>query len=423
MLGDRSAADSAAHARPRWSVLILAFGTFAIGTCEFVLAGLLPQLSASLDVTVPTAGQVVTVFALTCAVLAPVLATATAGLPRRRVLLAAAAVYLAGNVGTALAPDFTVLLLAQMVAAAGAGLFIPTASVTASALVAPEWRGRAIALVTTGLTAATALGAPIGTVLGGMLGWRSAVLFVAALALLAMAGLAVLVPKNVNAPAPETLRARLTPLADRRVVMILVTTLLAFTAVYIPYTYISAVFAPATGGDSVRLAVLMSLVGIVGTLANYAAGSLADRVGSRRVVAGALVWLAATLLLIPLATTLYPAAVLMVVLYGFAAFAITAPQQHRLITLKPESASVLISLNAAILYLGITMSGVLGGAGIVLVGAGKLTLIAAGIALAALLMSELAHAVSRRGPARAGDEGGGEALEQPEAPAPGPRPV
>ncbi|MFD0772483.1 MFS transporter [Streptomonospora algeriensis] len=417
---------------------MLAFGTFAIGTCEFVLAGLLPQLSASLNVTVPTAGQVVTVFALTCAVLAPILATATAGIQRRKVLLAAAAIYFAGNVATAFAPTFTVLLLSQMVAAAGAGLFIPIASVTASALVPPEWRGRAIAIVTTGLTAATALGAPLGTVLGGMFGWRVAVLFVAALALLAMVGLVGVVPKKVNAPAPETLRARLTPLADRRVVLILATTLLAFTAVYIPYTYIAVVFEPATGGNAVRLAILMSLVGVVGTCANYVAGSLADRIGSRRVVAGALVWLAAALFLIPLATALYPAAVVMVILYGFAAFAITAPQQHRLITLKPESASVLISLNAAILYLGITMSGVLGGAGIVLVGAGRLTLIAGGIALGALLLSELAHLVARRREAaRAGGAaaevslghdsresaaGGSADLERPDAPAPGTRP-
>ncbi|GAA3761414.1 DHA1 family inner membrane transport protein [Spinactinospora alkalitolerans] len=385
---------------------MLAFGTFAIGTCEFVLAGLLPQLAESLDVTIPTAGQVVTVFALTCAVLAPVLATSTAGRPRRQVLLIAAAVYFAGNVGTALSPSFPVLLVTQMVAAAGAGLFVPIASVTASALVQPERRGRAIAIVTTGLTAATALGAPIGTVLGGLLGWRAAMFFVAALALIAMLGIVSVVPKKVDAPAPERLRERIAPLADRRVVTVLATTLVAFTAVYIPYTYISVVFAPATGGSSVRLAVLMSIVGVVGTLANYVAGSLADRIGSRPVVAGALVWLAASLFIIPLATSLYPAALVMVFLYGFAAFAITTPQQHRLITLKPESASVLISLNAAILYLGITMSGVLGAAGISLVGAGMLTLLAGGLALLALLLSELAHRLSARGSTTAEPEKG-----------------
>lgn len=375
---------------------MLGFGTFAVGTCEFVLAGVLPQLGASLGVSIPTAGQVVTAFALTCALVAPLLATASAGWPRRRVLLIAAAVYLVGNVGTALSPSFGFVLTTQIVAAIGAGLFVPTAAVTASALVPAERRGRAIAIVTTGLTAATALGAPIGTALGGLLGWRATMWFVAALAAVGMAGMTILVPKNITAPAPEGLRQRLAPLADRRVVAILATTLIAFTAVYIPYTYISVVFAGATQGSGVRLAVLMFTIGVIGTVANFVAGSLADRIGSRRVVAVALVWLTISLVILPVTTEVFPAAIVMVAVYGLAAFAITTPQQHRLITLEPESASVLVSLNAAILYLGITFSGVVGAVGIGLVGANKLSLIAAAAAALALVLSELGHRLAQR---------------------------
>ncbi|MFD8934937.1 MFS transporter [Streptomyces sp. NPDC059578] len=379
----------------RGSVLVLGFATFAIGTDEFVLAGVLPELGRDLDVSVTTAGQVVTVFALTCAVLAPVLATLTARRARRAILLVAIAVYLVGNVATALAPTFATVLAAQMVAAAGAGLFVPTAAVTAASLVAPERRGRAIAAVTTGFTAATALGAPIGTALGGWLGWRSTMWFVAALAVLGLLGVRLWVPARVAAPAPEGLRERLAPLRDRRVLAILATTLAGFTAVYLPYTYIAVVFEPATGGSGDRLAVLMFTLGVIGTLGNLAAGALADRIGGRAVVALALLWMTGSLLLIPLATGTFTAALPMIVVYGIGAFAITSPQQHRLITLDPGAASVLVSLNAAVLYLAISLSGAVGAVGISWAGAPAVPLIAAGLAVVALLFSEWGHRLSR----------------------------
>ncbi|RKT83682.1 MFS transporter, DHA1 family, inner membrane transport protein [Saccharopolyspora antimicrobica] len=379
-----SAVETAPH---RWAVPVLGFGTFAVGTCEFVLAGLLPQLSSTLRVSIGTAGQVVTAFALTCALLAPVLATATASWQRRRVLLLATGVYLVGNIATALAPSFPLVIAAQIVAAAGAGLFVPTAAVTASALVPADRRGRAIAVVTTGFTAATAMGAPLGTALGAFFGWRVTMWFVAGLAVLGLLGLVRLVPADVATPAAEGLRERLAPLSDRRVLVVLATTLIAFTAVYLPYTYIGAVFGPATGGSGVRLAVLMFLLGVIGTVGNYVAGMLADRFGSSRVVAFALVWLVVALLVLPLTTGGFGWATAEIAFYGIAAFAITTPQQHRLITLSPGSAPVLVSLNAAILYLAIALSGIIGAAGIAWAGPQLLGPIAAAFAAIALVLS------------------------------------
>ncbi|WP_433336811.1 MFS transporter [Spirillospora sp. CA-294931] len=379
----------------RWGVPALGVGVFAVGTDEFVLAGVLPELSRSFEVSVAAAGQVVTAFALVCAVLAPVLNTLTAAWPRRRILLVALGVYLAGNVATALAPSFVLLVGAQMVAAAGAGLFVPAAAVTAASMVAADRRGRAIATVTTGFTAATALGAPIGTALGGAFGWRSTVWFLVALAVVGAAGVALLVPRNVAAPAPEGLRERLTPLRDRRALALMATTLVGFTAVYIPYTYVAAVFEPATDGDGNRLAVLLFAFGVAGTAANYAAGVLADRFGGRAVVSGALVLLTGALLVVPLTTGSYALALPMAVAYGFTAYAITTPQQTRLIALDPASASVLVSLNAAILYLAISLSGVLGALGISWSGAARLALYAAGLSVVALVLSELAHRLTR----------------------------
>ncbi|MFI0351795.1 MFS transporter [Actinomadura sp. 9N407] len=160
----------------------------------------------------------------------------------------------------------------------------------------PRCRGRAIAVVTTGFTAATALGAPIGTVLGGAFGWRATVWFLVGLAILGIVAMLTLVPRQAVAPAPEGLGERLRPLRDPRALALMGTTLIGFTAVYIPYTYISAIFEPATGGDTGRLALLLLVFGVIGTVANYAGGTLADRLGGRAVASGALVLLAAAVL-------------------------------------------------------------------------------------------------------------------------------
>lgn len=375
---------SAADPTSRWAVPVLGFGTFAVGTCEFVLAGVLSQLSDTLQVSIGAAGQVVTAFALTCALVAPVLAAVTASWQRRRVLVLAASVYLVGNIATAIAPSFPLVVGAQVIAAAGAGLFVPTAAVTASALVPENRRGRAIAAVTTGFTAATAMGAPLGTAVGAVFGWRVTMWFVAALAVLGLLGVLRLVPADVATPTPKGLRDRLAPLTDRRVLAVLATTLIAFTAVYLPYTYIAAVFAPATGGSGIRLAVLMFLLGVIGTIGNFGAGMLADRIGGREVVALALAWLVVSLLVLPLTTGSFGLATAEIVLFGIAAFAITTPQQHRLITLSSGSASVLVSLNAAILYLAIAMSGIVGAIGIEWAGAQYLGFIATALAAVAI---------------------------------------
>ncbi|WP_028921329.1 MFS transporter [Pseudonocardia acaciae] len=374
---------------------ILGFGVFAVATNEFVLAGMLPHLSASLGVTIPAAGQVVTVFALACALLGPVLATVTAGWPRRRALLLAVLVYLVGTAGAALAPLFGVLLVAQAVAAAGTGLFVPVAAATASALVAPERRGRAIATVLTGFTTATAFGAPIGTAVGSQLGWRATMWFVAALALVGMLGLVATVPRRVTAPAPEGLRNRVAPLADPRVLATLATTMVSFAAVYVLYTYIADVFGVATGHSGERLALLIFVFGAISIAGNMAAGALTDRIGGRGVMAVCLAWVVACMLVLPLAATTFTGALVFIAVFAVAGFSMSPPQQHRLITLNPASAPVLISLHASILYLAIALAGAIGGLGVAWFGAGRIGLIAAALGALALALSELAHRLSR----------------------------
>uniref|UniRef100_UPI000A8D66D6 MFS transporter n=1 Tax=Actinomadura kijaniata TaxID=46161 RepID=UPI000A8D66D6 len=196
--------------------LVLAGGTFAIGTDAFVVAGVLPGIAGSLGVGVPAAGQLVTVFALAYALLSPVMAAATGAWPRRRVLLTGLVVLALGNAATALAPGYGWVLAARAVAAAGAAMFTPAAGATAAALAAPEHRGRALSYVSVGLVSSTALGVPLGTLLGEAVSWRGTIWFVTALAAVAALAVALWLPP-VPAPPAVGLRRRLAPLGDRRV--------------------------------------------------------------------------------------------------------------------------------------------------------------------------------------------------------------
>lgn len=391
----------------RWlpQVAVLAFGTFTVGTDAFVIAGLLPDISRSLSVSVATAGQLVSVFSIAYAVLSPVLAALTGNWSRRTVLVTALLVFAAGNVATALVPSYPLVLAARVLAAAGAAMFTPNAGATAATLAGEQRRGQAIAVVTVGLTSSLVVGAPLGTAIGNTWGWRSTMWLVTALAAVVVPIIALRLPRMRFAGAAG-LRQRFAPLADARVVRVLAGTLLAFTGIYLPYTYISAVFAPALGGDDNRVALLLLAFGVAGTVGNLIAGTLADRYGPRRVVITATLVLAVVFLVMLPSRGVFAAAVPVVALSGIASWSVTAPQQHRAIALSPTGAGPLaVSLNAAVLYLAISLSSVIGAVGLDSFGSAvALPVIAAVFVLAAAILTWLSSPTERRAQATAVEE-------------------
>ena len=382
----------------RWrpQVAVLAFGAFAVGTDAFVIAGLLPDISRSLSVSVGAAGQLVSVFSLAYAVLSPMLAALTGHWSRRAVLVAALLVFAVGNVATALVPGYPLVLAARVLAAAGAALFTPNAGATAATLAGDRSRGQAIAVVTLGLTCSMVVGAPLGTAIGNAWGWRATMWFVTALAAVVVPIIALRLPRLRSAGAPG-LRQRLAPLTDLRLVRVLAGTLLAFVGIYLPYTYISAVFAPALGGDDSRVAVLLLAFGVAGTVGNLVAGKLADRYGPRRVVVTATLVLTAVFLVMPPTRGVLAWVVPVVALAGFCSWSVTTPQQHRAIALSPAGAGPLaVSLNASVLYLAVSLSSAIGAVALERSGsAGVLPMIAAGFVLAAAVLTWLSGPAER----------------------------
>ncbi|MCT2592192.1 MFS transporter [Streptomyces sp. N2-109] len=340
-------------------LLPLALATFAVGTDAFVMAGLLPAIAADLDVGIPAAGQLVTVFALTLAVAAPILSWLLSALDRRKVLQLALIVFVAGNVATALSPSYPIALSARMLTAAGAATITATAASAAVAITPPERRGRAMALVIGGLTLSTALGMPLGNMIGGI-DWRLTLWAVAALGVVAAIGISGALPKVVL-PA-TSLMARLAPLRQPKVLSILAVTLLVMAGHYAVYTYIGAVTAGATNGSFPQAFTMILFLWGAGVLVgNFFAGHLVDKRPVLGVAVGALAGGTVLLAISPLTVNSLAVAGVWAAVWGATDGMASVVQQHRLVTLAPASSPMLLGLNSSAIYLGVAMGGGLGG--------------------------------------------------------------
>lgn len=370
-------------------LITLSLGMFALGTDSYVIAGVLPEIARTFDVDVGTAGQLTSVYAIAFALLAPTIAAIAAGVPRKRMLLAGLGVFLLANLGTAIAPTFAIAILTRILAGVGAAMFSPTATGSAALIVQPERRGHALAIVVAGLSAATALGSPLGAVIGGLGDWRWTMVFVSGLAAIAGLGIGFFLT-DVPLPPAITLGKRLSPMADTRVVLTLGTTLLAMAGIFTVYTYFAVAFDRVIDGSPLLLGGLLVLWGVAGTFANLVAGKLIDRLGSRQVVIVALLALMVDFALMPWSSGHLWAAALSILVWGGAGWGILVPQQHRMVSLNPGIAPILLGLNTAGTYVGVTIAGLIGAVGLHVVGPYWLGIVGIGPILLSLAASELA---------------------------------
>jgi MFS transporter, DHA1 family, inner membrane transport protein len=370
-------------------LLVLSIGMFALGTDSFVVAGVLPEIARRFDVGIGAAGQMTTIYSVTFALLSPAIAAIAAGVPRKTMLIAGAAVFVLANLATAISPTFTIALLTRALAGVGAAMFSPTATGSAAMLVAPERRGYALSIVVAGLTLSTALGSPTGAVVGGLGDWRYTMVFVAALGTAAGLGVWAFLAE-VPLPPAVSLYKRLAPLADSRILLTLATTLVNLSGIFTVYTYFAVAFDRAIGNDAVVLGVLLALWGAGGTAANLAFGRLIDRIGSRMVILSTLVVLAIVSASMPWTSASLYTAVPVVAIWGAAGWGMLVPQQYRLIALAPSIAPVLLGLNTAGSFFGMSAAGLIGALAIPIVGAHYLGLVGAGLAIVAFIVAELA---------------------------------
>lgn len=394
----------------RFLLLALALGAFAIGTDSLVISGLLVRIALGVHVSTTTAGQLISVFALVYAVGAPVLATLTGRVNRKRLLLTALMLFAFANLLGAAAPGYPILMAARVLAAVGAALYMPIAITVTVGVTAQHWRGRAIAIVVGGLSAATALGVPLGTLIGAIGSWRITLFLVAVLAITAVTVMAVALPE-VPAPVAVTIRQRLKTGTHRSVLAALLTNFLAAAGEFTVFVYITPLVQGLTKVGAAGVSVFLLASGFAAVAGSIAGGRASDKFGGHRAYAGSLAVLFTAVATIALLTRYAPrgswptSSVFTVLLCtaSIASWALPPAQNHRIAGLDIAEPSVALSLNGSSTFLGLAAGGVIGGIAMASGSITTLTQIGAGVELLALATLAVSSELLSRGRAHPAD--------------------
>ncbi|MBD2894162.1 Inner membrane transport protein YdhP [Actinomadura sp. RB99] len=365
----------------------LCVSVFVVGTSEYLISGLLPQVGADLKVSVGTAGQAVTVYALGVVAGGPLVAGLTARMPRKGLALGLMLLFAAGSAICALAPSYELLLVGRLVSSFSHAAFLALALVMATSVVPPDKTGTAISTVASGFTVATLLGVPLGALLGESAGWRAPFAILTALALAGVVLLAVVLPKQ---PAPATrLRDEVRVVTRRPVLLAIATTAVGFSGVATVFTYIAPLLTRVSGFSSTAVSGLLLAYGAGSFLGNLLAGRLTDKSMSAT-VRGVFGGLTGVLVLIPFAAVWRPSAVAAVLVLGLLATATIAPLQGLILHHAGDAPTLAVSANVGAFNLGAAAGSAIGG---VIVSAGALRwtgLAGAVLSLAGLALTYLA---------------------------------
>ncbi|WP_371483129.1 MFS transporter [Kitasatospora sp. NBC_00315] len=401
------------------ALLALAIGAFGIGTTEFVIMGLLPQVAGDFGVSIPTAGWLVTGYALGVLLGAPVMTVLGTKVSRKRMLMLLMVLFVIGNVLSAVAPVFGVMVVGRLVASLAHGAFFGIGSVVAAGLVPPARKAGAIAMMFTGLTVANVVGVPLGTYVGQSMGWRATFFIVAGLGVLGLVGIARLVPEI---PRPEGVRLRheLAAFRNVQVLLAMAMTVLGFGGVFAAVTYISPMMTEVAGFADSSVTWLLVLFGLGMVGGNLVGGRFADR-ALMPLLYVTLGSLALVLALFTVTAHDKFAAAVTITLIGALGFATVPPLQKRVLDQAAGAPTLASAVNIGAFNLGNAIAALIGGM-VISAGFGYTApdWVGAALAASALLLALVSGALERRG--RDGDGSGrddtGSRAEAAPAPAP-----
>jgi DHA1 family inner membrane transport protein len=380
----------AAPTAGRLALPALALASFGIGTTEFVIMGLLPEVAADLRVTIPRAGLLVTGYALSVAFGSPLLAVATSRLDRRWALLSLMGVFILGNLLCALAPSYALLMGARVATALCHGAFFGLGSVVAAALVPRQKRARAISTMFAGLTIANVLGVPFGTALGQALGWRNTFWAVALIGLAAAGALHAWLPRHMPS-ARMRLAAEARSLGKTQVILAMLVSTLTSATLFSVFTYIAPILKGVTHITPHGVTLVLLLFGVGLTLGNYLGGRLGDWKLMPSVIA-VLAVLIPVLGLFTVTSARPPAAAVTVFCWGILAFALISPLQMRVVSEASQAPNLASTLNQGAFNLGNATGAWIGSVALTAgLGYGELPWIGVAIAVVALAASLLSQ--------------------------------
>ena len=347
------------------ALFALTLSAFAIGTTEFVIVGLVPTIAADLGVSLPSAGLLVSLYALGVAVGAPVLTALTGRWDRKLVLLTLMALFVAGNLLAWQAPSYESLITARILTGLAHGVFFSIGSTIATSLVSKDKEASAIAIMFTGLTVALVTGVPLGTWIGQELGWRATFLVVSVLGLIALIGSAILVPKNLKQSAPAKITDQLKVLTQPRLLLVYAMTAVGYGGTFVAFTYLAPILEQVSGFASSSIGLIMLVYGVSVAAGNIWGGKLADKMGPVKALQFIFSALALVLLVFTFTAQSQIGAVLTVLIWGAFAFGNVPGLQVYVVQLAekhtPNAVDVASGLNIAAFNVGIAFGSVVGG--------------------------------------------------------------
>ncbi|MGW1259095.1 MFS transporter [Streptomyces sp. NPDC002513] len=384
------------------ALLALAIGAFGIGTTEFVIMGVLPQVANDFGVSIPTAGWLVSGYALGVVIGAPLLTALGTKVSRKKMLMFLMGLFVVGNALSAVAPSFGVMLIGRIIASLAHGAFFGIGSVVAADLVAPEKKASAISLMFMGLTVANVVGVPGGTYIGQVAGWRITFGIVASLGIIGLLGLAKLVPEQ-GRPETGNLRTEFAAFKNVQVWLAMAMTVLGYGGVFAAITYITPMMTRVAGYPEGAVTWLLVLFGIGMFLGNLLGGKFADR-ALMPMLFTTLAALAAVLLLFTATAHNKVLAAITLTLIGALGFATVPPLQKRVLDQASAAPTLASAANIGAFNLGNALAAWLGGV-VISAGLGYTSpnWVGALLSGSALLLSFLAALLDRRTRPTSGD--------------------
>ncbi|USE71545.1 MFS sugar transporter [Pseudoalteromonas maricaloris] len=347
------------------ALLALTLSAFAIGTTEFVIVGLVPTIASDLSVSLPSAGLLVSLYAIGVAVGAPVLTALTGRWNRKSVLLSLMALFVFGNLLAWQAPSYESLILARIMTGLAHGVFFSIGSTIATSLVSKDKEASAIAIMFTGLTVALVTGVPLGTWIGQQFGWRATFLVVSALGVIALLGSALLIPKNLKQSASASLSEQAKVLLQPRLLLVYLMTILGYGGTFTAFTYLAPILQQEAGFNAATVSIIMLVYGVSVAVGNIYGGKLADKKGP--VSALTIIFALLSVILAVLTFTMQSkiGVVITVLVWGAFAFGNVPGLQVYVVQLagkfSPKAVDVASGLNITAFNVGIALGSVLGG--------------------------------------------------------------
>lgn len=341
------------------SILSLTVGAFAIGMTEFVIMGLLPNVAIDLDVSISTAGQLITMYALGVAIGAPILTILTQRIPQKMLLCLLMVLFIVGNGISVFAPSYEVLMIARMITALTHGTFFGVGAVIASNLVAPNKRAGAVSIMMAGLTIANIVGVPLGTFIGQHMGWRASFGAIAIMGVIALIGILIFIPK-LRQDKPTSVLKQVKALAQRKLLLFLLIGALGNASLFTVFTYITPLLEDVTGFAEHSVTWILVLFGCGVTIGNIVGGKLADW----KLLPSLLVLYFATSIILTILTfTIHSpiAAVATIFLWGVASFAVMPGLQVRIMNLAQDAPALASTSNHSAGNLGNASGAFIGG--------------------------------------------------------------